>query len=1547
MADPRVRLVSRQRNRQFNIESTTWQIQPELFEGPDLRGFRNAVDADSLTEARNNIIVSLFMQLHRWISLNTDPRDFLQVTMNSSFLHRSVQSTLMTVQDFGYGEVFFDQVVGVLNSNEQFDFDESLTFTIEVVPFAGGGVHSLNVRDKIRKKLYTTLKQFSARNKSCWSPPSNLQPGYCGPVSLILAARHAEGFEIPVPSRVKRSDRLRKKYEREARHLMTKSGLSGFSQWPEDKILSVQELKNIVTENHRVFGDYAVTLIDIDHGNNVLFSLNPEQEKQINIGLVLRHYVIIKNMPGFFNCLTDSFWCSVCKRMISSKCKHQCTRAMCSQCKVISNCEKIQSIRCSECKRDFFNEICYANHLVDGLSPAYKTNVCLEVRACNYCHVDLKCKNGEFIKDKEGYLKDAYKLGKNSKHICFSRKCYTCGLKFDRLVGDHLCHVQKVTAKQKEQIDEDRKTIRNYYFDLETRVDKDCDGKDVFVVNAAVVKKYEEDLVDFLQPHLGTERKTHVFKGDSAITELADFFFFANDSLLNRGVKANVWAHNAGRFDLHFLLEEMVKRSKLGAKPKLIVSGNTVKRIKIGSNLFFLDSRMFLPMALGNFSHTFNVPVKKGWFPHDFNRKENEDYEGPVPDRSYFDSKIRDTDEFKNWHAGLRREGYVWNFWREIIAYCNDDVDLLMFGMEKFSTLVYELTGVFPGGGNCSLASMANQAWRLKFMPSSDDKENPDGTDNLQIGVVGENGYLNESQSVKARQWLAYENAIHYGYELVYAGNGLGGGEKKVHVLRQEKLPKRAGTKDSDFHTQLSENKKNWIARVAEKLVKERNASQGTALKRANRLYYAKLARERKMKKRPPNFTSYGHSVKTYKLDGFHKASNTALEFYGCIFHGCPKCFEKDELSPVNSESMEELYKKTVQREKDLVEAGFELKIMWECDWDRLLSGCDWSSEAERREMEEIQSSVDELGLHLNSFESTPMRPRESLRGGRTNNRKLYHLCTEPGEEICYDDVTSLYPTVMSKCQYPVGHPIVIKELFDYSPHAYFGVAKCFVLPPQDLWHPVLPASIVDSDNCEKLMFPLCRTCACEGNFEVDSCMHSEEERSLNGCWTTPELYLAVEMGYKIDRFVEVWHYEKTTDVYFKEYMQTFFKLKAQAKGYPYWAVDDEKKEQYLREFRELNGVELDPSKVKKDKSLYQVAKLFMNSLWGFLGKDPHKGKTTQIVTDAGTFRKWVNDASLIEKNFCLLNQNVLITQNKVRQEMKKADVKGSIVHACFTTAHARCFLYTKGIRKLGDRVLYYDTDSVIYIKKATQSCLPRGEALGDMTNELEPVEVEGEMKEIYCSAFVSGGPKNYALELCFRNEDGSIPPYAERRVSHFKTVIRGFSLSKEAQKVLNFEQMAQIVLNSADWFNSTDLEKEEIVNTKDWARYWFREEDCVIDPSGIINTDPPVVSRSTFELGDRQPIRGVNLKKRKLDEDSDYDSDSDSDKDDQFFCKDTEDQASKLDRSGSSYFRVRPTILERKYKFCITKGVPIFDKDDDRQFFIAPFGYVRKDTNA
>ena len=69
-------------------------------------------------------------------------------------------------------------------------------------------------------------------------------------------------------------------------------------------------------------------------------------------------------------------------------------------------------------------------------------------------------------------------------------------------------------------------------------------------------------------------------------------------------------------------------------------------------------------------------------------------------------------------------------------------------------------------------------------------------------------------------------------------------------------------------------------------------------------------------------------------LDGWCEETNTAYEFHGDVWHGNPKLFSSGEFCHPHSEmTAGELYEKTLQREKDIVNLGINLVTIWEYDW--------------------------------------------------------------------------------------------------------------------------------------------------------------------------------------------------------------------------------------------------------------------------------------------------------------------------------------------------------------------------------------------------------------------------------------------------------------------------------------------------------------------------------------------------------------------------------------------------------------------------------------
>jgi len=72
---------------------------------------------------------------------------------------------------------------------------------------------------------------------------------------------------------------------------------------------------------------------------------------------------------------------------------------------------------------------------------------------------------------------------------------------------------------------------------------------------------------------------------------------------------------------------------------------------------------------------------------------------------------------------------------------------------------------------------------------------------------------------------------------------------------------------------------------------------------------------------------------RNFEFDGFDPITNTVYEFYGDYWHGNPKVFSQDD-KIFHGETFGCLYKKTIERELFLKNAGFKLITIWEKKFD-------------------------------------------------------------------------------------------------------------------------------------------------------------------------------------------------------------------------------------------------------------------------------------------------------------------------------------------------------------------------------------------------------------------------------------------------------------------------------------------------------------------------------------------------------------------------------------------------------------------------------------
>ena len=493
-------------------------------------------------------------------------------------------------------------------------------------------------------------------------------------------------------------------------------------------------------------------------------------------------------------------------------------------------------------------------------------------------------------------------------------------------------------------------------------------------------------------------------------------------------------------------------------------------------------------------------------------------------------------------------------------------------------------------------------------------------------------------------------------------------------------------------------------------------------------------------------------------VDGYHEGERetTVYEFMGCLWHGCPTCckHQRHRYYGANPDrTLEELYEATCAKLRRLERVGYTLVVEWECEWEKKV-----------KTTPAIQS-------FLSSMTATPpLQPRDAFFGGRTGAVSLHHE-VGPGEKIFYVDVTSLYPWVNKTQRYPIGHPTMLFNPSNQDLDDYFGIALVTIRPPRGLYHPVLPVR-----HGGKLTFPLCMACVREQQTKPllersAHCHHTEEQRQLRGTWCTPEIQQAVAKGYTLKQIHEVWHFPKSKKGLFKDYVNTWLKIKQESAGWPRWCVTEEQKRQYVRQYKEKEGVTLQT--VAKNAGRKQVAKLMLNSFWGKFGERTNKSKVEQVKHPHELYRLLTDSANEVQ-SIRICTDELLEVVYKQTTDNDLPSNKTNIFIAAFTTCWARLKLYSY-LDRLQQQVLYYDTDSVIYSWKPDQCQIETGDYLGEMTDELD-----GE----HIVEFVSGGAKNYG----YQTSGGK-----------FECKVRGFTLNVRGRERLNYQTMKEHILNTLE----------------------------------------------------------------------------------------------------------------------------------------------------
>ena len=221
------------------------------------------------------------------------------------------------------------------------------------------------------------------------------------------------------------------------------------------------------------------------------------------------------------------------------------------------------------------------------------------------------------------------------------------------------------------------------------------------------------------------ETKTHVANLVVAETEeddrpfnftgehcMADFLEWLDTLTENDTRDVTVIAHNFQGYDGYFVIDEYHRQNRIVEQVR---NGGKIMQLNF-DRIRFIDSLSFFQMPLSAFPKTFGLTeLKKGHFPHLFNRPENQDYIGPIPALHYYMPEVMSVSgrkAFETWHA---QQTGTFNFAEELMAYCESDVKLLKEGCLKFKQL-FEEKSKFNPFSCMTIASACNRDLRQNRM---------------------------------------------------------------------------------------------------------------------------------------------------------------------------------------------------------------------------------------------------------------------------------------------------------------------------------------------------------------------------------------------------------------------------------------------------------------------------------------------------------------------------------------------------------------------------------------------------------------------------------------------------------------------------------------------------------------------------------------------------------------------------------------------------------------------------------------------------------------
>jgi hypothetical protein len=508
------------------------------------------------------------------------------------------------------------------------------------------------------------------------------------------------------------------------------------------------------------------------------------------------HYQLITNPRGYFS---KSFYCQDCDVASWNECEHRCKYTRDWWC--FACCGP----KCTKAEKPFICNDCNATLQSKECQQLHKAARCGKTWKCPTCKKSL---NRKKIYDE---LYTQYRLQTNEEveleHDCDKYYCKECKKDVD---NGHRCYVKKQPYKDKVQ--------RLLFFDVETDQSSKTHEVNfihtVYYQQTANEKKAQEKMkklkgksirLEQELEHLEKSANNSDITGEARVAvldrlsdtraelraiwqDLDDYDrYLARDDawegkwveksyegygcltkfcaeLMEKFAGYTCVAHNLKGFDGIFILRTFLDN---GVVPEVICKGQKLLEIRVScTDLRFIDSFNFLPMGLAKLPAAFGLDCgSKGYFPHFYNRPENQNYVGPYPDPKYYGVAQMSTADQQRFHVWYKeQEGKEFDFKHEMAEYCRQDVVILKESCIAYRRLMCQETNCDPFA-YVTLASVCCAVYKKLHMPAE------------KIARVPPSGYQGAKYSYRGYEWLEYLRRYEGVANMKHAANG---GEVKI-----------------------------------------------------------------------------------------------------------------------------------------------------------------------------------------------------------------------------------------------------------------------------------------------------------------------------------------------------------------------------------------------------------------------------------------------------------------------------------------------------------------------------------------------------------------------------------------------------------------------------------------------------------------------------------------------------------------------------------------------------------------------------------------------